>query len=56
MQTPIPKQNANAGPSFEFSTTVQSHIIQNSKALESAFPQLGDVSASLASLPLIDAK
>jgi len=56
MQTPIPKKNANAGPSFEFSTTGQSQIMQNCKALEGAFPQLSDVFDSLSSLPVIDKK
>jgi hypothetical protein len=56
MQTPIPKKNANAGPSFEFSATVQSQIMQNCKALEGAFPQLSDVFDSLSSLPVIDKK
>jgi hypothetical protein len=54
MQTSIPNKHGNAGPSFEFSTTVQGQIIHNSKALESAFPKLSDVSASLMSLPTID--
>jgi hypothetical protein len=56
MQTPIPKKNANAGPSFEFSTTGQSQIVQNCKALVGAFPQLSDVLDSLSSLPVIDKK
>ncbi|MBV9689551.1 MAG: ferritin-like protein [Ktedonobacteraceae bacterium] len=56
MQTPIPNKHGNAGSSFEFSTTAQRQIIQNSKALEKTFPQLSDVSASLMSLPAIDGK
>jgi hypothetical protein len=54
VQTPIPNKNANAGPSFEFSTTLQKQIILNSKALESVFPQLGDVTVSLKALGQID--
>ena len=56
MQTPIPNKHGNAGPSFEFSTTVQKQIIQNSKALEKVFPQLSGVSSTLMSLPPIDGK
>jgi len=55
VQTPVPGRAETAGPSFEYSTTPQTEILENCKELSATYPDLHTVVQALSCLPPIDA-
>jgi Ferritin-like len=54
VRTPIPAKGVTASPSFEFSSTAQSEIVAECKALLGAYPQLNAAFEALQGLAPID--